>query len=133
LDTKYPDRPTPECIITSGADDAAIEVKALKGPQDHNDFFGDLRGLGRTLAPQTSGHFTLMPPYDNSPLWDRTFIQLLKKEIERVAPTLRTNGEMGYVNIPRRCRVVRANVQGTYVSCQHGRPEPLRAASELVT
>ena len=57
----------------------------------------------------------------------------MKKEIERVAPTLRTNGEMGYVNIPRRCRVVRANVQGTYVSCQHGRPEPLRAASEFVT
>ena len=133
LDTRYPDRRTPECIIIDRNDTAAVEVKALKGPQDQSDFFGDLKYLKRVLAPQTPGHVIIGPPYDNSPRWDPKFIRLLKADIERVAPTLQPGGEKGYLNIPRRCRVVRANERGAWASCYHGRPEPLRAAGELVS
>lgn len=133
LDARHNDRPTPECIITDGKETAGVEVKALKGPQDHNDFFGGLEYLGRMLAPTTRGHFTIVPPYDNSPRWNQDFIRLLKEEVEKVAPTLTPGGSMGYLNIPRRCRVVGRPSAGASVSCQHGSPEPLRAASGQIS
>ena len=126
LDRRYPDRPTPECTITDGQEIAAVEVKALKGPQDQSDFFGDLRYLGRVLAPTTPGHFVVGPPYDNSPRWEKSFIRRVKREVERVAPTLHPGGDKGYVRIPRRARVAMANEKGSLVSCYHGHSEPLR-------
>jgi hypothetical protein len=133
LDTRHPARPTPEAIITDGNEDAAVEVKALRGPQDQEDFFGGVRGLSRVLAPETPGHYIIGPPHDMAPFWDRKLIRFLKKEIARVAPTLPPGGEKGYLKIPRRCRVVMANKLGSWVDCYHGRPEHLWPASALVT
>jgi len=133
LDTRHPDRPTPEAIITDGNEDAAVEVKALRGPQAQEDFFGGVRGLTRKLAPETPGHYLIAPPHDKAPFWDRKFIRFLKEEIARVAPTLEPGGEKRYLNIPRRCRVVMANELGSWADCYHGRPEHLWPASALVT
>lgn len=132
LDSKYPNRPSPECVIGDGGERVAVEVKALKGPQDQSDFFGDLRYLGRVLAPTTPGHFVVAPPYDNSPRWEKTFVRQLKREIERVSQTLHSGGAKDYVEIPRRARLVMATEEGSLVSCEHGLSEPLRRASSLV-
>lgn len=92
--------PTPEVVVTNGTITAAIEVKRMVGDWEQQAYRQSLFSNERYLVPSCGGYYQLDPPIDLRLPMDDTLRKQVKREIERVAPTLQPN-EKGVLRIPR--------------------------------
>lgn len=120
LDELHPNEPSPEVLVTDGTRTAAIEVKRLTGDGEFDAYIEATLSLRRSLAPSCGGHYFLNPPSDFRIPMDKTLLKRLRKEIERVAPTLAL-GQSGAIMLRRRGRLVLSSPKGRgQVICAHG-------------
>lgn len=121
-DELYPAEPTPEVIVTNGRVTAAIEVKRLTGDSIDQAYLESLLSNQKFLVPSYGGYYTLEPPVDFRLLMDINLRRHVKREIERLAPTLRL-GEAGAVRVPRKGHISLISEFGPpYIYCNHGGP-----------
>jgi hypothetical protein len=92
--------PTPEVVVTNGETTAAIEVKRMFGDSAQQEYTQSLRSNERYLAPSCGGYYWIEPPIDLRLPLDDALRRQVKREIERVAPTLQPEGT-GVLRIPR--------------------------------
>jgi len=130
LDAKYPNEPTPDAVISNGADTAAPEVKRLMGTEEDTQFQKERISLQRRLKPNRPGHYFLFVPPAWTLPWDRPFIRRIKAEIERLCREL-VPGQKAYVRAPRKARLTRVISEGGLVWCSHG-TDPVPGLSALV-
>ena len=83
LDDLFPNERTPEGIVTNGALTAAVEVKRLHGDAIWNTYHESLRSLQRSLAPDTGGHWVLIPCDDFRLPTDATTRRRIRKQDHR--------------------------------------------------
>jgi hypothetical protein len=135
LDDLHESQASPECLVTNGSVDAAVEVKRLTGDSVMQAYREALISLNRSLIPTCGGYYTLNPAIDFRLPIDGSLRRLLKKEIERVAPTLVQGGPTGALLIPRKAHVSMGREDGPgYISCCHNSTGNLvTAASPLIT
>jgi hypothetical protein len=135
LDELHESQASPECLVTNGSTSAAIEVKRLTGDSVLQAYREALLSLRRSLIPSCGGYYALNPAIDFRLPIDGWLRRLLKREIERVAPTLAPGGPTGAVLIPRRAHVAMARENGPgYLSCCHNSTGRLvTEASPLIT
>lgn len=100
LDDLYPSEPTPEVLVGNGSLTAAIEVKRLTGDSVFQAYTESIFSLHRSLVPSCGGYYWLNPPVDFRLPMELALRRQVKKEIERIAPTL-AEGESGPVRIRR--------------------------------
>ena len=100
IDELHPEEPTPEVIVTNEKDTAAIEVKRLMGDSVSQEYIKYHQYCLDFLVPSCGGHYTLTPPDDYHLPIDIKLLKHVKREIERVAPTLRAE-QSGAVKILR--------------------------------
>lgn len=114
--------PTPEVLASNGEKTAAVEVKRLIGDSAYQDYIAYLRNNERFLAPSCGGSYYLCPAVDFRLPMPTTLRQLVKREIERVAPTL-SPGQKGAIRIPRQGHISLIAESGpTFISCLHSGP-----------
>jgi hypothetical protein len=101
LDDLHPTEPSPECLVTNGSVDAAIEVKRLTGDAMFQAYTEALKSNKRWLAPSCGGYYMLGGAIDLRLPMDGVLRRHLKKEIERVAPELEPGGPPGVLRMPR--------------------------------
>ncbi len=118
-DETYRNEPAPEVIVTDGYNKAAIEVKRLEKDELHEKYLPSLLSNRRFLAPSYGGHYTLIPPVDLRMPLDQALRRLLRKEINRLAPTL-APGVPGALRVPRQghIEVVKYRGEGD-LWCEH--------------
>jgi len=135
LDELHESQASPECLVTNGSTSAAIEVKRLTGDSVLQAYREALISLHRSLIPSCGGYYTLYPALGFRLPMDGSLRRLLKREIERVAPTLAPGGPTGALLIPRKAHVSMARQDGPgHLSCCHNSTGRLVAeASRLVT
>ena len=135
LDDLHRSQASPECLVTNGLISAAVEVKRLTGDSVMQAYTEALMCLSRSLVPTCGGYYALGPAVDFRLPIDGSLRRLLKKEIERVAPTLVPGGAAGAVRIPRTAHVSMLREDGPgRLSCCHNSTRSLVAlASPLVT
>lgn len=88
LDAENPSQPSPDVLLTDGAESFAVEIKQLTDGETihaHNQAIDSLRG---SLAPQGGGTFYLSGPRGITPPLDRALVKELRTAIEEVAPEL---------------------------------------------
>lgn len=120
LDDLHASEASPECLVTDGSISAAIEVKRLTGDTILQGYSEALRSLKRSLVPSRGGRYTLSPAVDFRLPIDGSLRRLLKKEIERVAPTLIPGGPPGAVRVPRTAYVSMLREAGPgCIRCYH--------------
>ena len=100
LDEVNATEPTPEVVVTNGTTTAAIEVKRMAGDSAQQKYRESLYSNERYLIPSCGGYYLLNPPIDLRLPVDNVLRRQVKKEIERVAPTLQPN-DKGVLRIPR--------------------------------
>ncbi|MHA2070024.1 MAG: hypothetical protein ACXABY_37135, partial [Candidatus Thorarchaeota archaeon] len=100
LDELYPEESTPEGIINNGMTTAAVEVKRMTGNAAQQAYRQSLPSNERYLAPSCGGYYWIAPPVDFRLPMSATLRKQVKKEIERVAPSLKP-GDKGVLRIPR--------------------------------
>ncbi len=88
LDELYDEEPTPEAIVTNEENTAAIEVKRLTGDSVFEAYIRYHKYCQRFLVPSCGGYYTLAPSNDFHLPMDIKLLKHVKREIERVAPTL---------------------------------------------
>ena len=121
----YPDdlhlsEPTPEVIVSNSSVSAAIEVKRLTGDSMSQVYRESLLNNQKYLVPSCGGYYTLNPPVDFRFPMAIALRKLIKKEIERVAPSL-SYGESGAIRIPRYGHIALHSESGpSFVHCVHG-------------
>ena len=121
-DELYPTEPTPEVIVTNGSVTAAIEVKRLTGDSNSNAYKESLLSNQKFLRPSCGGYYYLIPPNGFRLPMDINLRRHIKREIERLAPTLRV-GEAGAVHVPRKGHIHLISESGPpYIYCNHGGP-----------
>jgi hypothetical protein len=133
-DELYPAEPTPEVIVTNGSLSAAVEVKQLTGDLISQEYLESLLSNEKFLVPSCGGYYILNPPVDFRLPMATKLRRHIKREIERLAPTLRP-GEAGAVRVPRDGHISLISESGPpYVCCNHGGPfsELLRPLQERV-
>ena len=118
LDATHPNAPTPEAIISDGDLTVAVEVKRLLGTEDMAQFESYRLHLKQRLIPRCPGHYVLIPPPDWRLPWERSFIRMIQREIDRVCRTL-VVGQKAYLMVPRRGRVHKAASAGSHIWCSH--------------
>lgn len=135
LDDLHESQASPECLVTNGPISAAVEVKRLTGDSVMQAYTEALMSLKRSLIPSCGGYYTLSPAIDFRLPIDGSLRRLLRREIERVAPTLVPGGPTGAVLIPRKAHVAMSREDGPgYVSCCHNSTRHLVIeAAPLVT
>lgn len=135
LDDLHESQASPECVVTNGSTSAAVEVKRLTGDSVMQAYTEALMSLNRSLVPTCGGYYTLSPAVDFRLPIDGSLRRLLKKEIERVAPTLVPGGAPGAVHIPRKAHVSmsREDGPGNLWCCHNSTGNLVAAASPLVT
>ena len=135
LDDLHESQSSPECLVTNGSISAAVEVKRLTGDSVMQAYTEALMSLTRSLVPSCGGYYTLSPSVDFRLPIDGSLRRLLKREIDRVAPTLVPGGPTGAVLIPRKALVSMSREDGPgYLWCCHNSTGNLvAAASPLVT
>lgn len=122
LDDLYPSEPTPEVIVSNGEKTAAVEVKRLTGDSTHQDYIAYLRNNEKFLVPSCGGSYYLCPAVDFRLPMPAGLRRLVKREIERVAPTL-SSGQKGAIRIPRQGHVSLIAESGpAFINCLHGSP-----------
>ena len=121
-DELYPGESTPEVIATNGSVTAAIEVKRLTGDSIYQAYVESLLSNQRFLVPSCGGYYTLNPPIDFRLPMDINLRRHVKREIERLALTLRPGGA-GAVRVPREGRISLVSESGPpNIFCTHGGP-----------
>ena len=121
LDDIHNSVPSPECLVTNGETDAAIEVKRLTGDTVFQAYIEAQLSLQRSLVPTWGGFFALAPATDFRLPIDGPLRRWLKREIERVAPTL-GHGDKGAIRLMRNAHVSMARADGPgHVFCCHCR------------
>ena len=134
LDHLFPTDPSPEVIVTNGRGTAAIEVKRLTGDSIYQAYLESLLSNQRFLMPSCGGYSSLNPPVDFRLPMDVSLRRHVKKEIERVAPTL-DPGKSGVVLVARQGHISLTSESGPpHVMCYHYGPysELLRPLMERV-
>lgn len=135
LDELYPGEPTPEVIATNGSISAAIEVKRLTGDSIYQTYVESLLSNQKFLVPSRGGYYVLIPPVDFRLPMTINLRRLVKREIERLAPTLRPR-ESGALRIPREGHIsLISDVGPPFIYCNHKGPysELLKPLMERVT
>ena len=118
LDDLHPHEPSPEALVTNGVADATVEVKRL-GNDITQPYLESVVSLERYLAPSCGGYYTLTPCANLSFPLNRKLMRQLKREIERVAPSLQ-DGETCPVAIERSALlVVRSRNGSNMLQCCH--------------
>ena len=135
LDDVHESQASPECLVTNGSISAAVEVKRLTGDSVMQAYTEALMSLKRSLVPSCGGYYTLNPTVDFRLPIDGSLRRLLKREIERVAPTLVPGGPTDAVLIPRKAHVSmsREDGPGNLWCCHNSTGNLVAAASPLVT
>jgi len=119
LDDLYPSEPTPEVLVGDGRTTAAIEVKRLTGDSVLQAYKESIFSLHRSLVPSCGGYYWLNPPVDFRLPMELALRRQVKKEIERVAPTL-AEGESGPVRIRREGHISLISESGPpHIHCLH--------------
>lgn len=122
LDDLKLSEPTPEVIVSNGEKTAAVEVKRLTGDSTYQDYIAYLRNNERFLVPSCGGSYYLCPAVDFRLPMPTDLRRLVKREIERVAPTL-SPGQKGAIRIPRQGHLSLIAESGPpFISCLHGGP-----------
>ena len=122
LDDQNQSEPTPEVILSNGEKTAAIEVKRLIGDSTWQEYVAALLSNADYLVPSCGGYYYLSPPIDFRRPMERRLRQLVKKEIERVAPTL-GSGQIDAIRIPREGRISLISKSGPpFINCHHSGP-----------
>jgi hypothetical protein len=133
LDDLYPSEPTPEVIVGNDDMTAAIEVKRLTGDSVFQAYKESIFSLQRSLVPSCGGYYYLNPPVDFRLPIDLALRRQIKKEIERVAPTL-GEGESGPVRIRREGHISLISESGPpHIHCLHHSGDPLRPLLDRIT
>jgi hypothetical protein len=111
--------PTPELVVRSERESAAVEVKRLVGDAEFLAFMEAVLSLERGLLPPGGGSFSLVPGLgQHLPLPD-PLRRAVKKEIARVGPTLGP-GQSGVLCVPRNARIQRLGGDGPgFIYCDH--------------
>lgn len=118
-DELHPTEPTPEVIVTNGSVRAAIEVKRLTGDSIHQAYHESLLSNQMHLTPSCGGCYTLSPPIDLRLPMDIKTRRQVKRQIERVAPTLQP-GALGAVRVPRQGHIALGSESGApFICCTH--------------
>jgi hypothetical protein len=119
LDDRKLQEPTPEVIVSNGNNIAAIEVKRLIDSVTQN-YIANLLSNERFFAPSCGGSYYFCPPLGFEFPMAHGVRRIVKREIERVAPTL-SSGQKGTINIPRQGRVSLIAESGPpAIYCCHG-------------
>ncbi len=109
----------PECVVSNGAIDAAIEVKRLTGDEVFRAYKEGLLSLSRVLNPECQGYFILGSAAGLRVPASKPLLRNLRKEVSRVAPNL-ARGETGALRIARSSWVSLCSPTGRgYVYCCH--------------
>jgi hypothetical protein len=135
LDDLNLSEPTPEVIVSNGQKTAAIEVKRLTGDLTYQEYIASLLSNEKVLVPSCGGSYYLCPPVDFRLPMPANLRKLVKREIERVAPSL-SPGEKGAIRIPRQGHISLISKSGPpFISCVHGSPysEIMNRIREKVT
>ncbi|RAL70560.1 hypothetical protein C1G86_0936 [Dehalococcoides mccartyi] len=134
LDDLKLSEPTPEVIVGNGIMTAAVEVKRVVDFASR-DYIAFLRNNERVLTPSCGGSYYLCPALGFSLPMSSSLQRLVKKEIERVAPTL-SPGQKGAVRIPRQGHIslISSSVP-PFITCLHGGPysELMSSISERIS
>jgi hypothetical protein len=121
LDEINPTEPTPEVMVTNGKTTAAIEVKRMAGDSVQQEYKQSLYSNEKYLIPSCGGYYWLNPPVDLRLPLDTVLRRKVKREIERVAPTLKPE-EKGVLCIPRTGHISLISEHNPpLISCSHGR------------
>lgn len=128
LDDLHNDEPTPEALVTNGDINAAIEVKRLTGDSISQDYSKYLLYCERHLVPSCGGFYTITPPTNFHLPMDIKLFKHIKREIERVAPSLGQE-ERGAIKVSRSGYISRGSETASpLIYCLHAGP-----TSELLT
>lgn len=121
LDDLKLQEPTPEVIVGNGTKTAAVEVKLLID-FPCRDYIAYLRSNEKRLKPPCGGSYYLCPALGFQLPMPVDLQRLVKREIERVAPTL-SPGQKGTIRIPRQGHVsLIAESDPSAIFCLHGGP-----------
>ena len=127
LHHRFPRIRTPECLLYSGRDRVAVEVKALFDEESPSNF-GAADALAARLKPNVRGHHVVILPrvYYGRRL-SRSRVENIEREIERVSPTL-SRGSVGHIRVHHSSRLtlLRRDLDGCYIHCSHARHEGVR-------
>ena len=114
--------PTPEAIVSNGERTAAVEVKRLTGDSTYQEYVASLLSNQKFLVPSCGGSYYINPAVDCRLPMPADLRRVVKREIERVAPTL-DPGQKGAIQIPRQGLVSLISESGpSFISCLHGEP-----------
>jgi hypothetical protein len=120
LDDVHPSKPTPEVVVSNGTTTAGVEVKRLMGDAIDRAYKESLLSNQKFLAPKCGGDYVLSPPDGFHPPIPVKLRRYLKREIERVAHSLKP-GQTGAVRIERQGHIALNSESGLpYISCLHG-------------
>ncbi len=115
--------PAPEAIVGNGNKTAAVEVKRLID-FNYRDYITYIRNNEKRLKPPCGGSYYLCPAVDFRLPMSTNLRRLVKREIERVAPTL-SPGQKGAIRIPRQGHIsLIADSDPPVIFCLHGGPYP---------
>ena len=114
--------PTPEVIVSNGERTAAVEVKRLIGDSTYQEYVASLLSNQKFLVPSCGGSYYVNPAVDFRLPMPADLRRIVKREIERVAPTL-DPGQKGAIRILRQGHVSLISESGpSFISCLHGEP-----------
>jgi hypothetical protein len=119
LDDTHQSDPSPEALVSNGSKTAAIEVKRLIGDDEYLTYIESMFSLEKYLTPSCGGHYSLGTALDFRLPMEPRFRRHVKKEVERVAPTLAPE-QTGAIRIPRQAHVSLIKDSGPgYIYCCH--------------
>ena len=120
-DDQFDNISTPEVIVTNGTERAAIEVKEVTGDPIWDRYRWSRHSLLTSLVPSCGGSYLTIPFDDLRLPMEPKMARRVKKEVERVAPTLTKPGDRGAIRIPRFANVVEMNNHQTpsRIDCYH--------------
>ena len=119
LSRQFSNERTPECVLISGSNRVAVEVKRLFDSESPS-VYGNAVALEKRLRPKVRGHIVVVLPskYRGKRL-SRALEPNIQAEIERVAPMLEF-GQKGYIRVYHRSELRLDSSGHSRVVCYHG-------------
>lgn len=120
--------------MTNGDINAAIEIKRLIGDSVSQDYYKYLLHCERYLVPSCGGYYTLTPPVNFHLPMDIKLFKHIKREIERVAPSLGIK-QSDAIKVPRSGYISRGSETASpLIYCLHAGPisELLKPVTEKI-
>src|SRR3990172_5251476 len=118
-DDRFKSHASPDALVSNGNKTAAIEVKRLLGDDEYLTYIESMFSLEKYLTPSCGGYYSLGTALDFRTPMEGRLKRQVKKEIERVAPTLATE-QTGAIRIPRKAHVSLSRDTGPgYIFCCH--------------